>query len=275
MSRLRGPLLALLVLGLPGIGQARTETLRWTDPNPAPSPVESFEAHHGPSSGNYDTVVDLGLPVPDGAGVYTFNITVPDPAVIFIALRASDPPIVSGFSNEQVRLPNQAPESTIDDPSGDPAPISAGQSVFFAGSGTDPDGDLPLTYSWDFQQAQSGVPPSTLLNPGSTTFSQIGSFTVTFTVTDSLGLPDPTPDTVVITVVTPGQPPESSIDAPTGPVTIDSGESVDFAGSGTDPDGDLPLTYHWDFQEAQSGVAPTTSQIPGSITFSQSFTVSS
>ena len=164
---------------------------------------------------------------------------------------------------------NQPPESTIDDPSG-PVTISAGQSVVFAGSGTDPDGNLPLTYSWDFQGAQSGVPPSTLRNPGSTTFSQTGSFTVTFTVTDRLGLPDPTPDTVVITVVNPGQPPESSIDAPTGPETIDAGESVAFAGSGTDPDGDLPLTYSWDFEEAQQRLRKSKPYCPCRLTMSVS-----
>jgi hypothetical protein len=42
-------------------------------------------------------------------------------------------------------------------------------------------------------------------------------------------------------------PPDSIIDAPTGDMTIAMGESVDFAGTGTDPDDDFPLAYLWSF----------------------------
>ena len=64
----------------------------------------------------------------------------------------------------------------------------------------DPGGDLPLTYLW----MQAGGPPVTF-TPGLsvTTFTAPGDpavLTFTLAVTDSLGLPDPTPDVVVITV---------------------------------------------------------------------------
>jgi len=66
---------------------------------------------------------------------------------------------------------------------------------------TDPDGHLPLTYGW----TQTGGPAVTLTNAAlvSPTFTAPASPTVlTFTliVTDSTGLADATPDTVVVTV---------------------------------------------------------------------------
>jgi len=79
------------------------------------------------------------------------------------------------------------------------ATINVGGSVTFTGTGTDPNGSLPLSYSWNFG-AGSGIPDSTLEDPGPIQFNNPGIFTVTLTVTDSLGLPDPTPSTRTITV---------------------------------------------------------------------------
>ena len=84
----------------------------------------------------------------------------------------------------------------IDTPTGDMT-IERGGSLNFTGSGIDPDGNLPLTYLWDFGGA---VPRSTQEDPGIVTFDSSGSFTVTFVVTNSLSVADPTPDTRIITV---------------------------------------------------------------------------
>jgi hypothetical protein len=70
-----------------------------------------------------------------------------------------------------------------------------------AGSGTDPDNNLPLTYLWSFG-AGSGLANSNSQNPGSLQFNNPGTFTVAFTVTDASGLADPTPATRTITVQT-------------------------------------------------------------------------
>ncbi|MGE0405444.1 MAG: discoidin domain-containing protein, partial [Candidatus Korobacteraceae bacterium] len=94
---------------------------------------------------------------------------------------------------------NIPPNGTISQPSSDTT-ISLGGTVNFAASATDADQDLPLTYSWNFG-AQSGVPGSTELNPGVIQFNALGTHTVTFTVTDSLGASDPTPPTRTVTVV--------------------------------------------------------------------------
>jgi hypothetical protein len=92
--------------------------------------------------------------------------------------------------------PNRAPNGVIDTPA-NKVTIIQGQTVRFTGSGTDPDGPLPLSFLWTFA---GGAPNSTLEDPGDVTFNTVGTFTVIFTVTDAAGLSDPTPDTRTITV---------------------------------------------------------------------------
>ena len=80
--------------------------------------------------------------------------------------------------------------------------VTAGSTVTLNGSdSSDPDGHTPLTYGW----AQTSGPIVTLSSAGvvSTTFiAPNNAVTLTFslTVTDSLGLADPAPDEVVVTV---------------------------------------------------------------------------
>jgi PKD repeat protein len=62
--------------------------------------------------------------------------------------------------------------------------IIAGDSISFAGSGLDPDNNLPLTYLWNFG---GGAANSNSQNPGEVKFDTPGTYTVTLTVTDSLG----------------------------------------------------------------------------------------
>jgi PKD repeat protein len=156
---------------------------------------------------------------------------------------------------------NQPPVATIGAPTGN-VTIARGGTVTFQGSGTDPDGNTPLTYSWNFG---GGAPNSTQQNPGAVTFNTAGTFTVTFTVTDSLGLSS-TPVTRTITVTGAGanQPPVATISAPADNETILQGGTVTFQGSGSDPDGNTPLSYSWNF----GGGAPnSTVQNPGAVTF--------
>lgn len=96
-------------------------------------------------------------------------------------------------------LTNLPPDSTISPSSN--LTVSLGEAIEFSSQGSDPDGNLPLTYTWTFG---GGAPNSTEQNPGSVIFSQIGTFTVQLQVTDSLGLADPTPATIVVTVTSTG-----------------------------------------------------------------------
>lgn len=89
---------------------------------------------------------------------------------------------------------NRAPDGTIVAPVGN-VTIQEGQSVRFEGQATDADGDT-MTYLWNFGDTIT----STALVPGNHTYSDSGTYTVTFTVSDAKGAVDPTPDTRTITV---------------------------------------------------------------------------
>ena len=86
---------------------------------------------------------------------------------------------------------------SIDSPAGDVL-VEAGQSVFFSGSGTDPDGTV-TGYSWSFPGGNPGS--SNVATPGNVTYSTPGTFVATLTVTDNAGLSDPSPKTRTIIVL--------------------------------------------------------------------------
>jgi parallel beta-helix repeat protein len=109
-----------------------------------------------------------------------------------------------GYQNSTTRpvtaVPaNQSPNGGIDTPASN-VTIYAGQAVNFTGTGLDPDNNLPLTYVWNFG---GGAANTTTEDPGPTIFNTPGTYNVSFTVTDGLGAPDPTPDTRVVTVSPP------------------------------------------------------------------------
>jgi subtilisin family serine protease len=118
-------------------------------------------------------------------------------------------------------LGNVPPNGEIDAPSGD-VTITQGAAITFMATGTDLDRNLPLTFAWDFD----GVSPASSLEaPGRVTFNDVGTFTVTLIVTDSLGLPDPTPATRRITVELPGD--TRGGDGSGGGCTLSPGTSAD------------------------------------------------
>jgi len=69
---------------------------------------------------------------------------------------------------------------------------------------------------------------------------------------------------VHLTSVPTDQPPTGTITSPAGDVTIQVGQSVDFAGSATDPDGPV-AAYSWIFPEGDPSAS--SAQSPGFVTF--------
>ena len=158
----------------------------------------------------------------------------------------------------QPLIVNQPPDAMITQPTANTT-ITAGQSVSFAGTASDPNGDV-VTVLWEFGDGST----STLLTPGAHIYSTAGTFTVRLTATDSQGLVDPTPSTVVITVspVPPNRPPVGTITMPASNITTTVGQSVQFTGTATDPDGDA-VTVLWNFGDGTT----STLLAPGSHTY--------
>ena len=90
---------------------------------------------------------------------------------------------------------NQPPNGTIVTPAND-VTIQPGQSIQFSGAATDPENDTSIAYLWNFGD---GTATSTSTNPVHT-YDLPGLFTALLTVTDSMGLSDPTPASRTITV---------------------------------------------------------------------------
>lgn len=166
-----------------------------------------------------------------------------DPAIFTFELTVIDN---SGFSDPTpdtviINVINQAPNSNA----GPDQYVNRQSLVTLAGSVVDPDGDYPLVHRW----TQTGGPLVSLsdltsLTPTFTAPANPSILTFSLSVTDSLGKPDPSPDTVIINVINQEPISDAGVDQ-----IVNTLSPVVLSGSGTDPDGDLPLNYHW----AQTG----------------------
>ena len=123
------------------------------------------------------------------------NIAPPGYYMLFI-LNSSGVPSVAQFVQLTPAPGDQPPTGTITSPASD-VTITADQSVFFAGSGSDPDGTV-TAYSWSFPGGNPST--SSLATPGNVIYNTPGTFAATLTVTDNAGLTDPNPPSRMITV---------------------------------------------------------------------------
>jgi glucose/arabinose dehydrogenase/chitodextrinase len=120
-------------------------------------------------------------------------------------------------------------------PTSGPAPLLV---QFTPAGSSDPDGDTPLSYDWDFGD---GTPHSMQASP-SHTYTQNGLYTARLTVADGRGLTGT--DTVQVSVGS-NTPPVPSIDSPLDETLYRGGQNIQLQGSATD-DGPLPdSAYHW------------------------------
>jgi len=143
----------------------------------------------------------VGLAFTAGSGVLNLtsppnsNIAPPGYYLLFI-LNSSGVPSVAQFVQLLATPTDLAPTGTIVTPASNVA-IGPGQSISFSGTGSDPDGTV-AAYNWVFP---GGSPSSSSSqNPGSVSFANPGTYIASLTVTDNLGLTDPSPATRTITV---------------------------------------------------------------------------
>jgi len=143
----------------------------------------------------------VGMNFTAGSGVLNVtappngNIAPPGYYMLFI-LNSSGVPSVAQFAQLTRAPADQPPTGTITSPASD-VTITAGQSVFFSGSGTDPDGTV-TAYSWSFPGGNPST--SSLATPGNVIYNTPGTFAATLTVTDNASLTDPNPPSRKITV---------------------------------------------------------------------------
>jgi fibronectin type 3 domain-containing protein len=143
----------------------------------------------------------VGLTFTAGSGV--LNVTAPPNANIappgyymLFLLNAAGVPSLASFVQLSSTPGDQAPTATITSPTSN-VTILEGQSVSFAGSGSDPDGTI-TSYAWSFP---GGSPSSSFAaSPGNVTYSTPGTYTAFLTVTDNADLTNATPATRTITV---------------------------------------------------------------------------
>ena len=137
------------------------------------------------------------------------------------------------------------PVGDILSPSSDTT-IVVGESVRFLGSATDPDGTV-TGHAWNFGDGAT----STRADPGTHAYVGEGTFDVTYIVSDDTGLESAPATRSIAVVAATNQLPIVTIDAPTTGSSVLVGESVEFLGTATDPDGSISR-HRWTFGDGSS-----------------------
>jgi hypothetical protein len=161
----------------------------------------------------------VGLTFTPGTGVLNVtgppngNVAPPGYYMLFL-VNSAGVPSVARF----IRVPvNQPPTAAITSPSTS-VTVQAGNSVSFAGSGSDPDGAI-ANYSWTFPGGSPSA--SSLSTPGQVSYATPGTYTASLTVTDNAGAKS-TPVVRTITV------PDFSLSATPASQTVGTGGSTAF-----------------------------------------------
>lgn len=210
-----------------------------------------------------------------GEGLYQFGPNAPNTAVrnnttfgvIKFTLRSGGydwqflPVAGQTFTDAGSGNCHSAPPSTNLPPIANPGgPYTGESAVTFNGSGSsDPDGNLPLTYSWNFGDGSTG----TGVGP-SHTYAAQGTYTVALIVTDNKGKPS-TPVTTTATIANVPPVVNAGADANTGP-----GQAFGLSATFTDGASGAPWAYTitWGDGGNASGTKSTISPITGTHTYS-------
>jgi PKD repeat protein len=181
----------------------------------------------------------------DGTGAATFDAVLPVSAGVGWAVSATATDSAGDTSelSADVAVPQGPPVGNA----GPKQSGSEGTALTFSGSAANGQGSL--SYAWGFGD---GGTASGTLSP-THVYQEAGSYTVTLTVTDSLGRSSQSTTTAAVAEVTPTA-------GAGGPYSGTAGSAVSFSGSGTDSPVDQPgLQYAWAFGDGGtgSGQSPT------------------
>lgn len=138
-----------------------------------------------------------------------------------------------------------------------PTSAETGQSVTYTATVNEGEADRPLSYQWRFGDGSTGSGMT-----ASHTYTQPGTYTVSFNVSNDAGEAD---RSMTVEVTPPPQPAQiASVNA--NPNPVDEGEPVRFS---SNVQGDSPITQNWTFGDGTTanGSSPThTYEDPGQYT---------
>lgn len=137
--------------------------------------------------------------------------------------------------------------------------------TFDASASRDSDGSI-AAYIWSFGDGSSGASGKTTTH----TFSQVGTFTVTLTVTDNLGAQSSNQQVVRVSGSDANSPPVAVFSTST--TTGEAPLSVTFDASGSSDDGTIQ-SYAWNFGDGSSGAGVSTAHTFQTGTFTVTLTV--
>jgi Domain of unknown function (DUF1929)/Glyoxal oxidase N-terminus/PKD domain/Bacterial Ig domain/Galactose oxidase, central domain len=180
------------------------------------------------------------------------NVAPPGYYMLFI-VDGNGVPSVAPFVQVASNPSNQPPRGAINLPAGD-VTISAGQSVSFAGSGTDADGAV-AAYQWIFPGGSPAT--STAATPGDVTFNTPGTYYVSLTVTDNQGTTDPSPPVRVVTVQSATL--TTAFTSPADGATVNGNVTVGMSASGASGSSNT-FTLTLDGNQIFSTTTPSTTQ---------------
>jgi len=238
-------------------GEALTLDGSGTDPSSADDATLTFSWDLN-DDGTFGDVTGAA-PTVDWADLEALGIN--DDGTFTITLRVSDNDTFTD-STSSMTIQNAAPTAAA----GGPYTINEGQALTLAGSGTDPSStdNAILTYNWDlnddgtFGDATGAAPTVVWADLEALGVNDDDTFTITLRLSDYDTFTDATGSLTIQNAV-----PSATAG---GPYTIDEGQALTLAGSGSDPSSadNSTLTFSWDLNDDGTfddvtGAAPTVS----------------